>query len=177
MASYQKVRIKMNLYEISAQYASFLAAVESGEIPDEAIEDTLAGLDGDLEDKIDNIACIVKQLSAEADAIKTERDRLSERQQVKVHKAERLKDYIRQAMALAKKKKIETSRNCVSLGKPTQRAVITSLDALRSAESVWKPYDYGKETNVDKAKLKELLQAGPIPGAVMQDGAPRLTIK
>ena len=167
-----------NLYEISAQYASFLSAVESGEIPDEAIEDTLAGLDGDLNDKVDNIACLIKQLSAEADAIKTERDRLAERQQIKVHKAERLKDYIRQAMALSGKKKIETARNCVSLGKPGQRVEITNLDALRGTESVWKPYDYGKEANVDKAKLKELLQAGNlVPGAVIEDGAPRLTIK
>lgn len=167
-----------NLYDISAQYASFLAAVEAGDIPDEAIEDTLAGLDGELEEKVDNIACIIKQLNAEADAIKTERDRLSERQQAKEHRADRLKDYIRQAMALAKKKKIETARNCVSIGKPTPRAVITNLDALRSTESVWKPYDYAKETNVDKAKLKEILQAGTVvPGAALQDGAPRLTIK
>lgn len=167
-----------NLYDISAQYASFLAAVESGEIPDEAIEDTLSGLDGELDEKIDNIACIIKQLNAEADAIKAEKDVLAERQQIKVHKADRLKDYIRQAMALADKKKIETARNCISIGKPTPRAMITNLDVLRSTESVWKPYDYSKETNVDKNKLKEILQAGTIvPGAVMQDGAPRLTIK
>lgn len=166
------------LYEISDQYAAFLSAVESGEIPDEAIADTLAGLDGDLEDKIDNIACIIKQLTAEAEAIKAERDALGERQQAKAHKADRLKDYIRQSMVLAGKKKIETARNRVSIGKPTPRVDITSIDALRAAPDVWKPYDYGKETNVDKAKLKELLQAGTVvPGAVMQEGTPRLTIK
>ena len=160
------------LYEISDQYAAFLAAVESGEIPDEAIADTLAGLDGDLEDKIDSIACIIKQLNAEADAIK------AERQQAKAHKADRLKDYIRQSMALAGKKKIETARNRISIGKPIPRVAITNIDALRTAPDIWKPYDYGKETNIDKAKLKEMLQAGTVvPGAEMQDGAPRLTIK
>lgn len=166
------------LYEISDQYNAFLAAVESGEIPDEAIADTLAGLDGDLEDKIDSIACIIKQLNAEADAIKAERDALGERQQAKAHKADRLKDYIRQSMTLAGKKKIETSRNRISIGKPTPRVAITNIDALRTAPDIWKPYDYGKETNIDKAKLKEMLQAGTVvPGAEMQDGAPRLTIK
>lgn len=167
-----------NLYELSTEYATFLAAVESGDIPEEAIEDTLAGLDGELEEKIDNIACIIKQLNAEADAIKAEKDALNERQQAKAHHADRLKDYIRQSMSLAGKKKIETARNSVSIGKPATKAVITDLGALRGFESVWKPYDYTKETNVDKTALKEALQSGTVvPGAALEDGAPRLTIK
>lgn len=166
-----------NLYEITAQYAAFLAAVESGEIPEEAINDTLDGLSGELDDKIDSVACIVKQLTAEADAIKAEKEALAERQQIKARQADRLKDYIRQAMTLAGKKKVETSRNCVSVGKPSQKVVITDIEALRSCDAVWKPYDYTKESNVDKAALKKALQAGTVAGAAIEDGAPRLTIK
>ena len=167
-----------SLYDISTQYSAFLSAVEAGEIPEDAISDTLAGLDGELEEKVDNIACIIKQLNAEADAIKAEKDALNERQQTKVHAADRLKEYIRQSMSLSGKKKIETARNCVSIGKPVTKAVITDLDALKDYGYVWKPYDYTKETNVDKTALKEALQAGTVvPGATLEDGAPRLTIK
>mgnify|MGYP000903908526 FL=1 len=166
------------LYELTAQYADLLNAIESDEIPEEAIADTLEALGGELNDKIDSVACIVKQLDGEAANIKAEKAALAERQSVKEHQRDRLKDYIRQAMQLAGKKKIETSRNCVSIGKAQPKAVITDLDALRRCKSVWKPYDYSKETNVDKIKLKALLQAGEqFSGAELQDGTPRLTIK
>lgn len=166
------------LYELTGQYIELLSAIESGDIPEEAISDTLEGMTGEITEKIDNCACIVKQLDSEAAAIKAEKAALAERQSVKEHQRDRLKDYIRQAMQLAGKKKVETARNCVSVGKAQPKAVITDLDALRGREDVWKPYDYGKESNVDKISLKTLLQAGEsIPGASLQDGAPRLTIK
>ena len=165
------------LYELTGQYAELLSAIESGEVPEEAISDTLEALGGELDEKIDSVACIVKQLDGEATNIKAEKAALAERQSVKERQRDRLKDYIRQAMQLAGKKKVETSRNCVSVGKAQPKAVITNLDALKSRNDIWKPYDY-RETNVDKTSLKTLLQAGEqIPGASLQDGAPRLTIK
>ena len=165
------------LYELTGQYAELLSAIESGDVPEEAISDTLEALGGELDEKIDSVACIIKQLDSEAIAIKAEKAKLADRQSVKEHQRDRLKDYIRQAMQLAGKKKVETSRNCVSVGKAQPKAVITNLDALKSRNDIWKPYDY-RETNVDKTSLKTLLQAGEqIPGASLQDGAPRLTIK
>jgi len=165
------------LYELTGQYAELLSAIESGDIPEEAISDTLEALGGELDEKIDSVACIIKQLDSEAIAIKAEKAKLADRQSVKEHQRDRLKDYIRQAMQLAGKKKVETSRNCVSVGKAQPKAVITNLDALKSRNDIWKPYDY-RETNVDKTSLKTLLQAGEqIPGAALQDGAPRLMIR
>ena len=64
----------MKLYEIKNTYLDFLARMESGEIPEEAVQDTLEGLEGVFEEKADNIACLIKTLNAEASAIKTERD-------------------------------------------------------------------------------------------------------
>lgn len=166
------------LYEVGSNYKAFLDALEAGEIPDEAVEDTLGAIDGEFEEKIDSIACIVKQLDADATAIKAEKDKLSERQALKEHQRDRMKDYIRQAMALVGKNKIETPRNKVSIGKPAKSVVITDLHILKNCQEAWKPYDYGKPTNVDKAKLKEILQAGKlVGGAELRDGAPRLTIK
>ena len=165
------------LYELTGQYIELLSAIESGDIPEEAISDTLEALGGELDEKIDSVACIIKQLDSEAIAIKAEKAKLADRQSVKEHQRDRLKDYIRQAMQLAGKKKVETSRNCVSVGKAQPKVVITNLDALKSRNDIWKPYDY-RETNVDKATLKTLLQSGEqIPGAALQDGAPRLMIR
>ena len=64
----------MKLYEISSQYNQFLQAVENGDIPIEAVSDTLEAIEGEFEDKADNIACLIKNKEAEMLAIKAEKD-------------------------------------------------------------------------------------------------------
>lgn len=170
------MNITYELYQLSRQYREFLEMIEEGEIPQEAIADTLSGLAGEMEEKVDNIACMVKQLQTEAEGIKREEESLATRRKQKESSAERLKDFIRQTMGLAGKKRIETSRNCVTVGKPSQRVEITDISALREQEKFWKPYEWS-EKNVDKARLKEALKQGDVSGARMAEGAPRLTIK
>lgn len=164
------------LYQLTQQYQTLLGMIEDGDIPEEAIADTLESLSGEIEDTVDNVACIVKQLAAEAEGIKGEETALALRRKRKEAAIDRLKDYIRQSMGLAGRKKIETARNCVTVGKPSQRLEITDVSQLRTREEFWKPYEW-TEKNVDKAHLKEALKAGPVPGAKMAEGTPRLTIK
>ena len=166
-----------HLYELTADYMRLLDAIEAGEIPEEAIEDTLAGIEGEIDEKIDAIACMVKELIGEAESISEEERSLAERRRAKERKAARLKDYIRAQMALTNRKKIETARNVVRLGATTQRVEITDLDALKGYKEAWKPYTY-KVTDVDKVALKTLLQNGEqIPGAKLSEGQRTLTIK
>ena len=164
------------LYQLTQQYQTLLGMIEDGDIPEEAIANTLDSLSGEIEDTVDNVACIIKQLTAEAEGIKREEDALALRRKRKEAAIDRLKDYIRQSMGLAGRKKIGTVRNCVMVGKPSQRLEITDVSQLRTREEFWKPYEW-TEKNVDKAHLKEALKAGSVPGAKMAEGAPRLTIK
>ena len=73
----------MKLYEIAADYTRFMEMVENEEIPSEAIADTLESITSLLEDKADNIACIIKNITAEIGAIKAEEQNLAERRRVK----------------------------------------------------------------------------------------------
>lgn len=107
------------LYTLSAEYAAFLAAVEAGEIPEEAIADTLEGIAGEFSHKADNIACIIKELNAQAVAIKEEADRLSERKAAAVRRAESLKRYLADAMQRTGMNKLETPRNALSFRRST----------------------------------------------------------
>jgi len=109
----------MTLYEISNTYTEFMNAIESGDIPEEAIADTLEIIQGDFNEKADNIACIIKNLSAEVTAIKTERDALNERIKSKQHREESLKAYLSYAMESMKISKVETARNAISFRKST----------------------------------------------------------
>ena len=65
------------LYQLTQQYQTLLGMIEDGDIPEEAIADTLESLTGEIEDTVDSVACIVKQLAAEAEGIKGEETALA----------------------------------------------------------------------------------------------------
>ena len=162
----------MKLYEISSMYNDFMQALEAGEIPEEAIDDTLEGLDGLLEEKVDNIACIVKTVQAEAAAIKAEEAALAERRKAKEKEADRLCAYVSNAMLDADKLKIETARNKLSFRKSTRVIVDDSFMAGLTAEQykqfvrVPKPPEPYPIKNEIAAALKSGIE---LPGARLEE--------
>ena len=107
----------MKLYEIAADYENLLNAIEAGEIPEEAIADTLESVVSLLEDKADNIACAIKNLLAEAKAIKAEEDNLAERRKQKEKTAKSMKAYLGEVLLRSGYTKLETARNKLSFRK------------------------------------------------------------
>ena len=113
----------MMLYEISEQYRAFQTAVEAGEIPEEAMADTLEALDGAFDEKAEAVGCMVKEMRAEAAAIKAEYERLEERMKSKVSRADWLEDYLYSQLKALGREKFETSRVRVKFTKG-ERVVI-----------------------------------------------------
>ena len=107
----------MKLYELAAEYENLLNAIDAGEIPEEAITDTLESITSLLEEKADNIGCIIKNLTAEAEAIKTEEVRLAERRRAKENQIERLKAYLAEVLTRGGYTKLETARNKMTFRK------------------------------------------------------------
>ena len=68
------------LYEITGQYLELYEMMESAdELEMKVIEDTLDGMDGELEEKAENYAIIMAELDAEAAKFEKEADRLAAR--------------------------------------------------------------------------------------------------
>ena len=68
------------LYEITGQYLELYEMMESAdELEMKVIEDTLDGMDGELEEKAENYALIMAELDAEAAKFEKEADRLAAR--------------------------------------------------------------------------------------------------
>lgn len=107
----------MKLYELANDYLALMAAIDAEEIPEEAIADTVEAITGEIEDKADNIACILKNLDAEIGAIKAEEDRLKERRRAKEAAYDRLKQYLSDALQKAGMAKVETARNKITFRK------------------------------------------------------------
>ena len=84
----------MKLYEIDNAILECID-FETGEIID---IDRLNDLHMERDSKIENVACWIKDLKAEAEAIKAEKQALAERQKVAENKAESLKKWLAYAL-------------------------------------------------------------------------------
>lgn len=91
----------MTLYEINTELAQLIESSidpETGEIKEEAF-DKLEELQMEWDQKVENIGCFIKNLRADAEALKQEKMNLAKRQQYAENKAERLKKYLDDMLA------------------------------------------------------------------------------
>ena len=157
----------MKLYEIAAEYQAFLDAVEAGEIPEEAIGDTLDGIVGEFDQKADNIACAIKGYMAESEAIKKEEGALRERRDSKMRKVDQMKHYLSEQMQKMGKKKLETERNLLSFRKSTALIIENEEDFKQRHGDLCKQEVV---VSIPKKEITDRLKAGEeISGAVLQE--------
>jgi predicted nuclease with TOPRIM domain len=95
----------MNLYELSSAYQQIQVLIEDGQ---DGLEDTLAALNDAIEIKADGYAKVMKNLEAQAKAIKAEEERLAERRKSLENNIKKLKESLEQAMLNAGMKRIKT---------------------------------------------------------------------
>ena len=157
----------MKLYEIADNYLKILDM----DLDEETLADTLEAIEGDLEDKVENIATLIKSLTYDAKAIKEEEKSLADRRKQKEITAERVKNYLFDTLKRIGKDKLETPRHKLAIRK-NPVSVNLKEDFYHEA--------YTEEVvsyKTDKKAIKEALQAGEvIEGASLVQGE-RLDIK
>lgn len=86
--------------------------------------DTLTGIEGEFDEKAENIAIYYKQLLAEAKMLKAEKAAIAKRQSQKEKQAESLKTYLFKSMQALGRQKIDMPRAVMSLKKNAPSLVI-----------------------------------------------------
>lgn len=168
----------MKLYELRREYEDLSNLWETGEIPDEAARDTLEGITGEAEEKADNIACMVKNLNAEAKAMKEEEDRLSERRKALEHKADYLKKYLLDNLTLMGLKSVKTARNAISVRQAVPQVIVENEDQFVA----WATMEHEEFLKItppapNKTAIRDALKNGEeLPGAKLE-AKPYITIR
>lgn len=152
----------MRLYEIDAAIAAL--ADEDGEITDfEALDALLMEKDR----KVESIGCWIKDLAAEAKAIREEEKTLAERRQRTEARAERLKAYLGRVL---NGEKFSSARCQIGWRTSTATVVEDEDAALRWAVNEKLTDCYTVKTSLSKAGIGELLKAGrEVPGARLEE--------
>lgn len=194
------------LYELSAEYEALLASYDrfcnieneltevdgkfyhNGNLIDDVVQykrnlitawfDTLEGMEGEIEEKILNLACYIKDLDSKADAIKAEKDRLAARQKTTESKARQLREYIISVMQTLDRKKLESSQAVVSLSAGCESVCIS--DEKKFIE--WAKVNCDdllnyKQPDISKTAVKAAIKSGEkVPFASLEK-IPTITIK
>ena len=147
----------MNIYEINKAIEDILedgfsVDEETGEILFD--ESDLNALDAEISEKIENVACYIKNLTADISALKEEEKNLSTRRKQKERKIDSLKGYINYAMELSGRKSLESPRCKVSFRKSSSVEVpdINALDKDYITKTI--------EIKPNKVAIKEALKEG-----------------
>lgn len=157
----------MKLYEIANDYLALLQAIDEGEIPEEAIEDTLESIEGEIEYKADNLACLLKTLEAEAAAIKAEEKALAERRRQKEKATERIKQYLSDVLQRLNINKIETARNKITFRK-SESVIVDDSFILWAKDNRTDLLSFSDPT-ANKTAIKAALKEGAdIEGAYIE---------
>lgn len=98
-----------SLYELTEDYENILNMLYDGETDEQVILDTLESIEGDIEDKADNYAKIIKTLMADSEMIKQEEVRLYARRKALENRAGRLKTTLEENMKFIDKTKFKTA--------------------------------------------------------------------
>jgi hypothetical protein len=138
-----------NLYELSAGYVSLIDAYDAAET-DEEREDILkllAEAEGDIADKGEAYAKVIRMKEEEAKAFKAEADRLTKKRQAAENMVSRLKSAMLDSMKLTGQTEIKTS-----IGKWRLQMNPWSCEVV-DADKVPMQYHIKQEDKIDKVTL------------------------
>lgn len=166
----------MTLYEIDD---AILRCVHTEDMPDDEVVDTETGeildieylenLQMERETKIRNVLCWIKNLNAEADAIKAEEKKLAARRKANENKANNLKTWMQDYL---NGEKVSLPEVAVSYRTTKNKVEIDDLSQI--PEKFFKSFEDFTESDrksmVKKTIIKDALLDGVIvPGAHLED--------
>lgn len=151
----------MNLFDIDARLTACVKLNDAQAVDTETGEvidlEAIAALEMERDEKLENLGCWYKQLIAEADALKTQKNIFAEREKAKRNKAESLKTYLADYLD---GKKFETAK--VALTFRRSEAVEFDNQYLRCVPSEYLKF---KEPELNKTAVKQAIKAGEnVPG-------------
>lgn len=151
----------MKLYELAQNYAQLLEMADDME--SDALVDTLEALQGEIEEKAENIAKLVKNLEADAKIIKEEEQRLTERRRAIEAKVERLKTYLQEQLEVAGLQKVKRPTITVAIQANPPSVEISDEKLIPSEFMIPQP------AKIDKKAILERLKNGEIiPGCSLK---------
>lgn len=166
----------MNLFELTEDYLKLLQLAEDPETDPEALADTMEGIQGALEDKLDAYAYVVSQLDGDIATADAEIKRLQEFKKGLVNNRDNVKKNMYSSMIALDVRKIKTAKHVFVIAKNGGKLPVVIYDEVKP-EDVPDEYRVAK-FDFDKDAIRAALENGDfIPFAELGERGESLRIK
>lgn len=165
-----------SIYAKTERFNEFIALIESGEIPDEAIQDTLECLVGDINAKIEDTASYLKEILHFVDNLRAEEKAIAERRKAKERLAERLEGYISHALKTIESQKYESAKHQISF-KKSKRVVVQDEQCFYAWARQYRPDLLKVKEEISKNAIAEALRNGETVKWAKEETSYNLQIK
>ena len=162
------------LYELTEKWESIAEMLYDGETDEQVILDTLESIEGEIEDKADNYAKLIKSMLADAEFLKSEAARLTARRMSLENRAQRLKDTLQANLEFIGKTKFKTVLFSFSVSKNGGKQPLEITDNL---DDIPGRFLIPQPPVVDKDKVRELLKEKEVEWASLKPYGTHLNIR
>lgn len=153
----------MHLYELTGNILKLQEMLEAGQINEDVYNNTLESLD--VSQKVESICYVIRNLQADAEKFKAEKDRLAAKQQTAENSVKRLKESLLNHLLITEQKRVKSGLFSVSVGN-SEKVVITNQ------KEIPKEFLIEQAAKVDVAGIKKAIKAGgTIPGATVESNS------
>lgn len=161
----------MNICELTGNYEHLLNMLYDEDVDEKVLLDTLESIEGDIEDKADGYAKIIKELEAQSKARKEEAKRLTESAQTMDNRIKMLKSNLFNCMKITGKTKFTTNLFSFNIVKNGGKQALTIDGGV--------PEEYTKTViENDTSKIRQALENGEsLPFAHLEPRGERLSIR
>lgn len=143
----------MTLYELTDELFRLYEFAEDIDTDDQAFKDTLEALTGEIEDKADGYAKVIRQIESDVDVIQKEIDRLTARRDALKNNVKRMKEALQQTMIALDKPKFKTELFSFYIQKNKASVVIDDETAVPDEYYVTK-------REISKTKISDAINEG-----------------
>jgi hypothetical protein len=143
--------------ELTGEWLTVYDMLSDPDADEQAIADTLEGIEGEIEAKADNYAVIINELKADAEKIRNEEKRLADRRRALENRVEYLKSTLEGAMLATGKLKFKTPFYSFGIQKNPPTVIIDDAEKIPPEYLVWtEPTVNKKQMLVDMRSGKDL---------------------
>lgn len=154
------------LYSIADQYLADIDALADLDMPPEVVQDTLEGLQGDMEAKALSVAAFIRNLESSATQIKAAETAMSNRRKALEHRADQIREYLLYNMERTGISKIEAPWFVIALKKNPPTVVIDDASLIPLHYMLQPP---APPPSPDKKEIAAAIKFGEIvPGAHLE---------
>ena len=145
-----------SLYELTEQFQELLSMALDPDVDEQALADTMEGIECEIEEKADGYAKVIKSLEADVEALKAEEARLAGRRKNISANIDRMKRALESSMRATGKTKFKTTLFSFGIQKNPPALKIDMPDRVPDEFLI------PQEPKIDSAAIKKELKEGVV---------------